>query len=66
MNTRKRRVRKAGEAAIMADPASCPQWLVVIAASRNLERMADMAANVAAEVVYSVDGRMVRHGFDCE
>lgn len=66
VNTRKRLVRKAGEAAIMANPAACPQWLVVIAASRNLERMADMAANVAAEVVYSVDGRMIRHGFDCE
>jgi phosphate transport system regulatory protein PhoU len=66
VNEGKRRVRKAGEAAIMAGPESCPQWLVVISASRNVERMADMAANIAAEVVYCVEGRMVRHGFDCE
>lgn len=66
VNERKRIVRKACEAAIVADPAACPQWLVVVAASRNMERMADMTANIAAEVVYSVDGRMIRHGFDCE
>ncbi len=66
VNQRKRLVREAGEAAIMANPPSCKQWLVVIAASRNVERMADMAANIAAEVVFSIEGRMVRHGFDCE
>ena len=66
VNEGKRLVRRAGEAAIMEKPALCPQWLIVIAASRNVERMADMAANIAAEVVYSVEGRMVRHGFDCE
>ena len=66
VNVRKRRIRKAGEAAIMRTPAACPQWLVIIAASRNVERMADMAANIAAEVVYSVDGKMIRHGVDCE
>ncbi|MCC8190047.1 MAG: phosphate signaling complex protein PhoU [Planctomycetes bacterium] len=66
VNLRKRQVRKIGEESIMRDPANCPQWLVIIAASRNVERMADMAANIASEVVYSVDGRMVRHGFDCE
>lgn len=66
VNARKRLARAAGEAAIMADPAVCPQWLVVIAASRNIERMADMAANIATEVVYSVDGKVARHSFDDE
>lgn len=66
VNLGKRQVRKAGEAAIMANPQSCPQWLVVIAASRNVERMADMAVNIAAEVIYSVEGRMIRHGLDTE
>lgn len=66
VNAEKRVVRKAAEVAIMENPATCPQWLVVVAASRNLERMADMAANIAAEVVYSIDGKMIRHGFDCE
>ncbi len=66
VNEGKRAVRKAAEAAIMENPASCAQWLIVVSASRNVERMADMAANIAAEVVYSVDGKMIRHGFDCE
>lgn len=66
VNQGKRFVRKAGEEAIMANPDTCPQWLTIIAASRNIERMADMAANIAAEVIYSVEGRMIRHGFDCE
>jgi phosphate transport system protein len=66
VNARKRLVRKAAVQAIEENPQSCSQWLVVVAASRNIERMADMAVNIAAEVVYSVDGRMIRHGFDCE
>ncbi len=66
VNLGKRRVRKIGEAAILDRPPHCPQWLVVISASRNIERMADMAANIAAEVIYSVEGKMVRHGFDCD
>ncbi len=66
VNLGKRRVKKMCEAAIMEKPLSCPQWLVVIAASRNIERMADMAVNIAAEIIYSVEGTMVRHGIDCE
>lgn len=66
VNNGKRRVRKIGEAAIMVEPASCPAWLTIIAASRNVERLADMAANIATEVIYSVDGKVVRHGFDAE
>ena len=66
VNTRKRAVRRAAETAIMAKPEHCRQWLAVVAASRNIERMADMAANIAAEVIYGVDGRMTRHGLDHE
>ncbi len=66
VNAGKRLIRKTGESAIMAAPHLCPQWLIVIAASRNLERMADMAANIAAEVVYTIEGKTIRHSFDCE
>ena len=66
VNGRKRLVRRIGEAAIMANPADCPQWLVIVSASRNLERIADMAANIASEVVYSLEGNIIRHGFDGE
>ena len=62
----KRQLRKAGETAIMQNPAHCRQWLIVLAASRNLERTADMAAKIAAEVIYRVEGKMIHHGIDCE
>ena len=66
VNSGKRQVRKQAEKTIMEMPALCPQWLIIVAASRNVERMADMAANIAAEVAYSVEGKMIRHGFDSE
>lgn len=64
VDERKRRIRKHAEAAIVADPAATHRWLSVIAASRNLERIADLAAAVAEEVVYTVEGRIVRHVMD--
>ncbi len=66
VNLRKRQVRKIAEAAIQVNPVNCRQWLVIVAASRNIERIGDMAANIAAEVVYTIDGKMIRHGFDSE
>ncbi len=66
VDARKRLVRKAAEEAIMANPHACPQWMVVVAGSRNIERMADLAANISAEVVYSVEGKMIRHGFQSD
>jgi phosphate transport system protein len=66
VNQAKRDIRKAAEAAIQATPAVFPQWLTIVAASRNVERIGDMAANIAAEVVYSEEGRLARHGLDRE
>lgn len=34
------------------------------AVTRNLERIADMATNIAEEVIYLVEGHIARHGFD--
>ncbi|MDR1536241.1 MAG: phosphate signaling complex protein PhoU [Planctomycetota bacterium] len=66
VNQAKRDIRKAAESALQAAPAAFPQWLIIVAASRNLERIGDLAANIAAEVVYCEEGRIARHGFDCE
>lgn len=66
VNVRKQLVKQQAEKIIMAHPALCPQWLLVISAANILERMADLSTNIAAEVVYSVEGRMVRHGLDLD
>ena len=66
VDARKRMVRRHAEAAIIENPVDAPRWLSVIAASRNLERIADLAASIAEEVIYSVEGRAIRHRIDAE
>ncbi len=46
---------------MMSDPATIPRALALILISRNLERVGDHATNVAEEVIYSAQGRDVRH-----
>jgi phosphate transport system protein len=46
---------------MMADPGTIPRALALILISRNLERVGDHATNVAEEVIYSAQGRDVRH-----
>ncbi len=46
---------------MMADPATIPRALSLILISRNLERVGDHATNIAEEVIYSAQGREVRH-----
>jgi phosphate transport system protein len=33
-----------------------------LAVSRNLERVADHATNIAEDVIYMAEGRIIRHG----
>jgi phosphate transport system protein len=46
---------------ISADPAKAEQALHSIIISRNLERIADHAVNIASDVVFWIDGRDIRH-----
>jgi len=46
---------------MMADPGTIPRALALILISRNLERVGDHATNIAEEVIYSAQGRYVRH-----
>ena len=44
-----------------ADPDRTEMLLHLLSISRHLERIADHAANIAKDVVYMVDGEIVRH-----
>jgi len=48
--------------AIRNDPASMDGLVYYLSISRYLERMGDLATNIAEDVVYQVDGEIIRHG----
>ena len=54
-------VRKEIEAAIRQQPDKVGSLLRLLAVSRNLERIADLATSIAEDVVYLVEGRIMRH-----
>jgi phosphate transport system protein len=45
-----------------ADPDEVEAALHCFSAARHLERVADLAENLAEDVIYMVDGQIVRHG----
>jgi phosphate transport system protein len=51
---------------MMADTATIPRALALILISRNLERIADHATNIAEDVIYIVRGEAVRERGDKE
>ncbi len=54
-------IRKEIEAAIRQQPDKVGSLLRLLAVSRNLERIADLATSIAEDVVYLVEGRIMRH-----
>jgi phosphate transport system protein len=46
---------------MMADPGTIQRALSLILISRNLERIADHATNIAEDVIYMAEGNIVRH-----
>ena len=49
------------EAQIRANPKDLSAGLDMIVVLKNLERCADLSTNVAEDVVYAVDGNIIRH-----
>jgi phosphate transport system protein len=52
--------RKVKEA-IRQNPLDTSRYIEMLNASRQLERIADHAVNIAEDVIYVVEGRIVRH-----
>ncbi len=47
--------------AIQADPKNLNIYVHYLSAARNLERIADHCTNIAKDIIYMVEGRIVRH-----
>jgi phosphate transport system protein len=58
----KREIRRKAEELMQSNAESLPTVLTLLAVSRNLERVADHATNIAEDVIYMVEGRIIRHG----
>jgi phosphate transport system protein len=46
------------------DPSSIEAGLRVLKIAGNLERIADLATNIGEDVIYMVDGRVIKHHQD--
>lgn len=60
----RRGVLKQLKDGIRRDPDRVSTWLRLINASRNIERVADHATNIAEAVIYLKEGDIVRHAGD--
>ena len=60
----KKKIRNQIEGQIRRDPQRIEAMLRLLSVSRNLERIADCAVSIAEDVIYMVDGRIVRHQAD--
>ncbi len=58
----KRDIRVSVEEQIRREPENVRPLMRLLAVSRNLERIADCATNIAEDVIYLSEGRIVRHG----
>lgn len=47
---------------MMSDPKKVKRAVHYLSASRHLERIADLATNVAEDVIYMTEGEVIRHG----
>lgn len=57
----KREIRITVEDLIRREPDKVRPLLRLLAVARNLERIADCATNIAEDVIYMAEGRIVRH-----
>lgn len=58
----KREYRELTEELIRREPQKTSAYLRLLAVTRNLERIADCATNIAEDVIYMAAGKIIRHG----
>ncbi len=56
-----RRMYQQVETAMIENPHQIPQLMHILNISKNLERIGDLATNIAEDVVYMVRGDIIRH-----
>jgi len=61
VDSMKREIRRKAEQIIRAQPEQVSSLLGFLAVARNLERIADHATNIAEDVIYLIEGKVVRH-----
>jgi phosphate transport system protein len=49
---------------MMEDPRKIGPGMDLIFVSRNLERIADLATNIAEDIVFMVEGRTIKHNVE--
>jgi phosphate transport system protein len=61
VDARNRQMFEVLEGLMQRDPASVKRALHALSSSRHLERIADLAVNIAEDVIFMVEGEVVRH-----
>jgi phosphate transport system protein len=62
VDNRHRETFRTIEDQIKQNPEAATCYISLLSVSRNLERIADHATNIAEDVIYMVEGEIVRHG----
>lgn len=61
VDKQKRKIGKELRSRLLADPGQSGALLKMLDVPRHLERIADLATNIAEDVVYMVEGEIIRH-----
>jgi len=49
---------------MIQEPSTVERAIRIIQVCKSLERVADLATNICEDVIYMVEGRIIKHGFD--